>query len=150
MRFLFTRYSIRWAPVLLRLALGCVFMAHGWEKLTGPLGTAEGFNIESWGWSNPTAWAWAVALVETSGGLLIIVGLFTRIAAAALAVLMVVATLKVRLAEGFIGGFELEFTLLMVALALMVTGGGKLSVDRDVLGLGLQRGRSAEAAGGED
>lgn len=137
---LFSGYSARWAPIFLRLALGSVFMAHGWDKLTGPVGTAEGFNIEGWGWPYPTFWAWLVAVVETFGGLLIIVGLLTRLAAASIACVTVVAIVQVRLEQGFIGGFEFEFTLLMIALALMVIGGGKLSVDRDVLGLGLGRG----------
>jgi len=150
MRFLFTRYSARWAPIFLRLALGTVFMAHGWEKLTGPLGTPEGFNIEGWGWPYPVFWAWLVALVETFGGLLIVVGLFTRIAAALIACVMAVAILQVKIGRGLVGGFELEFTLLMVALTLVVMGGGKLSVDREVLGLGI-RGRSKAVAerGGE-
>jgi putative oxidoreductase len=117
-------------------------MAHGWAKLNGPLGTPEGFNIDSWGWPYPVAWAWIVVLVETFGGLLIIVGLFTRISAALIACVMVAAILQVRLASGFIGGFELDFTLLMVALALVITGAGRLSVDRDVLGWGAPPKRS--------
>lgn len=150
MRFLLTRYAPQWAPIFLRLALGVVFMAHGWQKLTGPVGTPEGFNIASWGWPYPVFWAWLVAVVETLGGLMIAVGLLTRIAALLIAGVMAVAILKVKLDQGLIGGFELELTLLFVALALVVTGGGKLSVDRDVLGLGVKRrARSVDSASGE-
>ncbi|KPK59331.1 MAG: hypothetical protein AMS21_10020 [Gemmatimonas sp. SG8_38_2] len=142
MRWLLNRYHPEWGGVLLRLALGSVFMAHGWEKLNGPLGTPEGFNIDAWGWPHPEVWAWVVAIVETLGGLLIVVGLFTRLAAALSACVMVVAIVRVKLATGFIGGFELEFALLMIALALVVTGAGRISVDRDVLGWGAPPKRS--------
>lgn len=142
---LFHRHFPDWAPLAIRLAIGTVFMAHGWNKLTGPLGTPEGFNIEAWGWPLPVLWAWLVAIVETFGGLCIIVGLFTRIAAFLVACVMVVAIWKVRLTRGFVGGFEFEFTLLMGAMALILGGGGRLSVDRDVLGWGRRSAGVVEA-----
>jgi putative oxidoreductase len=142
MRWLLTKYLPEWGTVPLRLGLGAVFMAHGWAKLNGPLGTPEGFNIDSWGWPYPLVWAWIVVLVETFGGLLLIVGLFTRISAALIACVMVVAIWQVKLARGFIGGFELDFTLLMMALALVIAGAGRLSIDRDVLGWGAPPKRS--------
>jgi putative oxidoreductase len=142
MRWFLTKYFPEWGTVLLRLAVGLVFMAHGWAKLNGPLGTPEGFNIEGWGWPYPVVWAWIVALVEMFGGLLVIVGLFTRVAAALIAAVMVVAILQVKLERGFVGGFEFDFALLMIALSLVVTGAGRLSVDRDVLGWGAPPKRS--------
>lgn len=144
MRWLLRRYLPDWGPIALRFALGTVFMAHGWAKLSGPVGTSEGFNIERWGWAYPVLWAWLVALVEFFGGLLVIVGLFTRIAAALIACVMLVAILKLKLSRGFVGGFEFEFALLMMALSLVLTGGGRVSVDRDVLGWGVP---AAEAGG---
>ncbi len=120
----------------MRLALGTVFMAHGWAKLADPLGSPEGLTIASWGWAYPVFWAWAVALVETFGGLLVIVGLFTRTAAALIAVVMIVAILKVRLERGLVGGFEFELALLAIAIALVLTGAGRFSVDWDVLDRG--------------
>ena len=137
-----TRVLPGWGPIFLRLALGAVFMAHGWAKLRTPLGTPEGFNIDSWNWPYPVLWAWVVALVETFGGLLIVVGLLTRVAALLISAVMAVAIIKIKAEEGFIGGFELELALLMVALALVFTGGGRLSVDRDVLGWGAPPVRS--------
>ncbi len=136
MRWLFRRYLPDWGPIALRFALGTVFVAHGWGKLSGPLGTSEGFNIEGWGWPYPVLWAWLAALVEFFGGLLVIVGLFTRFAAALIACVMVVAILKVKVSRGFVGGFEFDFALLLIALSLALTGSGRLSVDRDVLGWG--------------
>lgn len=142
MRWFLTRYLPEWGTIPLRLALGLVFMSHGWAKLTGPLGTPEGFNIESWGWPHPVFWAWVVALVETFGGLLVIVGLFTRVAAFFIACVMVVAIFKLKLAQGLVGGFEFDFALLMIALSLLLSGAGRLSVDRDILGWGAPPKRS--------
>lgn len=144
MRWLLRRYLPDWGPIALRFALGTVFVAHGWAKLSGPVGTPEGFNIEGWGWPYPALSAWLVALVEFFGGLLVIVGLFTRIAAALIACVMVVAILKVKVSRGFVGGFEFDFALLLIAVSLALTGGGRLSVDRDVLGWGAP---ALEAAG---
>lgn len=142
MRSVLTRALPDWGPIFLRLALGTVFMAHGWAKLGTPLGTPEGFNIDDWNWPYPVFWAWVVALVETFGGLLIVVGFFTRLAALLIGAVMTTAIIKVRGVQGFVGGFELEFSLLMIALALVFTGGGRLSIDRDVLGWGAPPVRS--------
>lgn len=142
MRSLLTRVLPDWGPIFLRLALGTVFVAHGWAKLGTPLGTPEGFNIDSWNWPYPVFWAWVVALVETFGGLLIVVGFLTRVAALMIAAVMAVAIGKIKAEQGLVGGFEFEFTLLMIAAALVFTGGGRLSVDRDVLGWGAPPVRS--------
>lgn len=142
LRSALARVLPNWGPLFLRVALGTVFMAHGWAKLDTPLGTPGGFNIESWGWPYPVFWAWVVALVESYGGLLILVGLFTRLAALLIATVMAVAIIKVKAVQGFVGGFEFEFALLMIAFTLVLTGGGRLSVDRDVLGWGAPPVRS--------
>jgi len=142
MRWILNRYFPEWGGFLLRLALGTVFIAHGWTKLNGPLGTPEGFNIEAWGWPYPVLWAWVVAVVETLGGLLILVGLFTRFAAALIACVMATAIINVKLPAGFVGGFEIDFVLLLIALSLVVGGAGRISVDRDVLGWGAPPKRS--------
>ena len=138
------RYFPDSAPFFLRVALGTVFMAHGWAKMQGPLGTPEGFNIDSWGWPYPVLWVWAVASIEFFGGLLVIVGLFTRFAAASIAGVMALAILKVKLNQGFVGGFELELTLLMIAFTLVIIGGGKFSVDYEILGWGAPPRRRAD------
>jgi len=49
---------------------------------------------------------------------------------------MAAAILQVKLQQGLIGGFEFEFTLLMGAIALVISGGGRLSVDYEILGWG--------------
>ena len=97
---------------------------------------------KAWGWPYPVLWAWVVAVVETLGGLLILVGLLTRFAAALIACVMATAIINVKLPVGFIGGFELDFVLLLIALSLVVGGAGRISVDRDVLGWGAPPKRS--------
>ena len=78
--------------------------------------------------------------VEILGGLALILGLGTRLAAALLAIDMVVAVLAVRLAAGFVGGYEFELTLLAASLSLALLGGGPVTV-RQVFA------RRAQAAG---
>ena len=134
MRLPLKRYFPDWAPIPLRLALGTVLMANGWLKINAPLGITAEFDTVAWGWPNPVFWAWVVALVETFGGLLIIVGLFTRTAATLIALVMILTIWTMRIGEGFVGGFEFHFALLMIAIALTVGGPGHFSVDNDVLG----------------
>src|SRR5207249_5752548 len=81
-----------------------------------------------------------VIAVEILGGLALILGLGTRLAAALLAIDMVVAVLAVRLAAGFVGGYEFELTLLAASLSLALLGGGPVTV-RQVFA------RRAQAAG---
>jgi putative oxidoreductase len=142
MRALLTRYFQEWGPIPLRLALGTIIMAHGWAGLNRPPGAPGNFDSEWWGWLYPTLWAWVVVLVQTFGGLLIVVGLLTRIAAVLVALVIAVAIFRTRLALGFVGGFEFHVALLSIAVSLIVTGAGRLSVDRDVLGWGAPPPRS--------
>jgi putative oxidoreductase len=85
--------------LLLRLVLAAVFMFHGAQKLFGAFGGKgmEGFiaGLESMGAPMPTASAWAAACAEFFGGLVLVVGNGTRIAAALIAFTMVVAILLV-------------------------------------------------------
>jgi putative oxidoreductase len=72
-------------------------------------------------------------LVEFFGGLALVVGLLTRPAALAVAVLMGVAMLGVHLPNGFFwtsGGYEYPLMWGLIALALLLGGGGRYSLDR--------------------
>ncbi|MGQ9525317.1 MAG: DoxX family protein [Armatimonadota bacterium] len=128
------RTSTGWAPVLIRLALGVVFIAHGGQKLFGLFG-GQGWaaTAESFGRMGIPAPLTALAAVaEFFGGLGVLVGLLTRIAAFGIACVMLVATLKVHLAHGFFlqnQGYEYTFALLCAAVSLMVSGGGAISLD---------------------
>ncbi len=111
---------------LLRLALALVFIAHGWAKLTG-LGMTESF-FSSVGIPAAGAMAVIVALVELLGGISMLLGLFTNYSGWLLFVVMGVAILQVKLAKGFVGGYEFDLTLLLSALAVVFTGPGEWTV----------------------
>jgi len=128
-----------WAPVALRLALGVVFAAHGSQKVFGWFGGA-GISqtaqfLGGMGLHPAILWAVLVAAAEFGGGLLLLLGLVTRFAAAAIFINMTVATFLVHFKNGFFmsnGGFEYTFTLALGALALVLAGGGRLSIDRKI------------------
>ena len=81
----------------------------------------------------PDATARLVAALELGGAVLLILGLGSRLFGALLAVEMGVALATVVWPHGFVGGFAFEMTLLAVALALAIAGGGRLSIGRDRL-----------------
>jgi len=126
-------------PLLVRVALGVVFLYHGGDKL-GILGP-DGFDAsiqraigaaEHVGFAPAAFWGWALALTEFGGGLLLLVGFATRYAAFALAFVMLIAAWRVHGSSGFSlerGGFEYAGTLMMCCLSLLLTGAGSLSVD---------------------
>ncbi len=123
-----------WAPVPLRLVVGLVFLAHGAQKVFQfGLGGTAGF-LGSLGVPAPVAGALVVMTAETLGGLALVLGAFTRVAALVLAVNMLVAILLVHLRAGFFlpGGMEFALTLLGASLTLAMTGAGALSVDAAV------------------
>lgn len=123
------------APLALRLALGSVFIAHGGQKLFGWWG-GHGFEntakfLESTIGFGP---GWLHAALagggEFFGGILLVLGLLTRFAAAQAAVIMAVAIWTVHRSAFFApNGMEYPLTLLLIAVALVLTGGGALSFD---------------------
>jgi putative oxidoreductase len=139
-------------PAVLRLGLGGIFVAHGAQKLFGVwgggglAGTASFFEQLGLGPAMPLAIL--VGLVEFGGGLMLLAGAFTAIAAIVLVIDMAVAIWAVHASHGFFldwsrapeAGFGYEFNLALIAglLCLALTGAGALSVDG-------QRARSAEA-----
>ena len=125
-----------WAPFIIRLALGPIMFAHGAQKIFGAWG-GKGFSA----WlASPApfdlqpAWAWmaAAAFSEFLGGALIMLGLFTRVGALFVAIVMAVAIFGVHWPRGFFinsGGFEFPLALLAMAVSLLFTGGGMASID---------------------
>jgi putative oxidoreductase len=117
--------------LLVRAALGLVFVMHGWQKLFvfGHAGVT-GF-LAQVGVPFPAVNAVLITAAEFGGGLALVAGFQTRLASAVLAFSMSVAIVTVHLAAGFFApaGVEYPLTLLLVNLALIATGAGAYSVD---------------------
>ncbi|MCM3523039.1 MULTISPECIES: DoxX family protein [unclassified Curtobacterium] len=119
----------------LRIVLGVVFTAHGAQKFAqGIPGVAQGFS----GMGVPLAEVAAplVAGLELVGGILLVVGVATRVVGLLLAVDMVVAGLLAHATAGFFaqdGGFEYVLVLAVASLAIALTGPGQFSLDALVL-----------------
>ena len=116
---------------VLRVIIGIVFIAHGGQKLfvVGLDGVTTGF--AGMGIPLPGLTAPLVALTEFLGGLALVAGLLTRLAAVGLAITMLGATVMVHLAAGFFlpNGYEFSFALMGAAIALALTGAGAYSLD---------------------
>jgi uncharacterized membrane protein YphA (DoxX/SURF4 family) len=74
-----------------------------------------------------------VSAIEVVGGLALIVGFGTRIAAILLGIIMIVAIFAVKLSAGLIGGFELDLALLSGLVALLLLGSGQAALESKVL-----------------
>jgi putative oxidoreductase len=137
-----------WSHLVVRLALGIIFFAHGAQKTFGWFGghglaaTVGGFRAMG---IPPFATVLA-AYVECLGGLAMIVGFLVRPAALGLIVDMLVAVAKVHGAHGFFlnfamtpgrgHGYEFNLALLALALSILIGGAGVLSIDRLLAPLG--------------
>ena len=120
-----------WGITILRGVVGVIFLAHGGQKLfIWGFGNVAVF-LAKIGVPAPLLAAVVVTLVEFLGGLTLILGLYTRWAAALLAFDMLVAILTVHLRGGFFlpNGFEFALTLLGASLALVLLGSGEASVE---------------------
>ena len=134
--------SATWFPLPIRLALGAVMIAHGAQKVLGSF-NGSGFNAfiagnTPFSFMRP-AWLWlaAAALSELVGGLLVTLGLLTRVGAFFIACTMLTAVAGVHWAGGFFAsnrGYEYPLSLFAMAVALMIAGGGQASVDKALSG----------------
>lgn len=116
------------ALVVLRAAVGAVFVAHGADKLGAGHDRAVALFMTV-GLPAPETLAWAVGALEAAAGACVLLGLATRVAGLALAAEMLVAIWTVVRPRGFLGGYEYETTLLAACLALALAGAGRLSLD---------------------
>lgn len=119
--------------LILRVSLGAIMIAHGYHKVFGGLHKHASF-VASLGM--PAWLGYLSAGVEFLGGILLVVGLITRIAALAVCVNMCVAIFKVELHRGLVGGYEFPLALAAMAFALIFTGAGPISADWAISGSG--------------
>lgn len=131
-----------WTLTLLRLVMGLIFFAHGAQKALGWFG-GYGFSGTMGFFTQmmhiPAPFAFLAICAEFLGGLGLIFGALSRIAAFGIAVNMVVAVLLVHSQFGFFmnwtgqqkgEGFEYHLLALVIAIVLIVRGGGAFSVDQ--------------------
>ncbi len=121
-----------WSSLLIRVPLGLSFTFHGWGKLFGEH-NPEGFAgfLAKIGIEPSYLFAVLTGVTETFGGMLIIIGLFTRLAAASHVILMTVIIFAVHIKQPIFGqgSFELQLFMLMMSIILLIQGGGKFSMD---------------------
>jgi putative oxidoreductase len=124
-----TKNGFNYAPLPLRIIAGIGFMMHGLPKLLDIPGTQNSFT----NMGLPPDLAIIIGLLEFIGGLAILLGILTRIAAGLLAIDMIGAILSVKLSKGFIGGYELDLLYLAIMISLMITGPGSFSIEKNIL-----------------
>ena len=136
-----------WAPLLLRISLGVIFFAHGAQKVLGwyggySLAASRGFFENVLGISAPLFYL--AAFTEFLGGILIVIGLLSRVWAIGYFIEMLVALFKVHLPVGFFmnwgsvagqgEGYEFHIALLAMSLAVALLGPGPYSLDYQLAG----------------
>jgi putative oxidoreductase len=135
-----------WGIALLRVALGVVYVMHGWLGLTGPGPDETARLLVSTGVPDHlgTPVAWYLIVAHVLGGVMLVIGLWTVPAALAQVPLIAGALFVVHSSQGFYmrgiivdaaagravaGGYEFAMLVLAATLAIALTGAGALSVD---------------------
>jgi putative oxidoreductase len=118
--------------LILRLVLGATFFIHGLVKFQGGIENIAGW-FDSIGL--PGFMAYCVALLEMVGGIALIIGFGSRILSALFVLLMLGATVKVKLAGGFLGngqgaGYELDLALMAMALFIAINDSKMFALDQ--------------------
>jgi putative oxidoreductase len=127
-----------WVP---RVILGCVMFPHGAQKLFGWFG-GFGFTNTMTYFTETAGLPWIIAfliiMVESLGSLGLILGFFTRLSAFGLICIMVGAIITVHIPNGLFmnwfgkqagEGFEYHLLVIGISIPLLISGGGKYSVD---------------------
>lgn len=121
--------------LVLRIALGVIFLTHGYPKLTRSAAAMQDLFVQH---GLPAQLVYVAGVLETFGGILLMVGLFARPVALLLAIEMAVAIVKVHSGHGIMALREYEFPLALgtACLALATVGAGVLSGDHLLFGEG--------------
>lgn len=121
--------------IIMRVVLGIIFVFHGVDKFQMGLG-----NVEAWFSSLgiPGFLAYVVAVIELVGGIMLILGLFTRYVSGLLVIVLAGAIITAKLSVGLLGngqmaGYELDLVLILISLYLVVVYRTPLSVDHFIM-----------------
>ncbi len=136
------RFTADAAALILRVTAGLIFLPHGWPKIAGPHGAAPFASDMAANYGIPAFLGYVAAYAEVVGAVLLVAGLFTRLDALLLVGNMFVAAFVVQLPDALLEvppgasksfvvlrGIEMPLALLAICLALVLTGGGRLSLD---------------------
>jgi putative oxidoreductase len=121
------------AETFVRIVVGIMFLMHVMAKFKMGAGVVATNIFAKNGIEPALMWAYFIMLLEFVGGICLILGLFTRFFAAALAIEMLVALLLVHLPRGYAaghGGYEYVLLIGAVCFAIAIRGGGPYSFDR--------------------
>lgn len=131
---------------ILRVLLAVVFLPHGAQKVFGWFG-GSGLSATLAMFTDKAGVPWILAVLaiaaESVGAVALLAGFFTRLAAAGIAVNMIICAAGNHIANGFFmnwfgkqkgEGFEYHILAVAISIALMISGGGRWSVDRAVSG----------------
>ncbi|MCY9663357.1 DoxX family protein [Paenibacillus chondroitinus] len=121
--------------MIMRVLMGIIFISHGIAKFQMGLSNVEGW-FSSIG--IPGFMAYAVAGLELVGGIMLLVGLFTRYVSGLFVLMLIGAIITAKLSVGLLGnaqspGYELDLGFLLISLYLVVADMSPLSVDRFIM-----------------
>jgi len=130
--------------LLLRAAVGVIFVYHGYPKLLRQGAGMQGFFVQH---GLPAYFVYVAGILELFGGALLILGLFARVAGLLLALEMAVAIWRVHSAGGItaVHNYEFPLALATAAFAIATVGAGTISLDWPLSESGSSRGRPPKA-----
>ncbi len=106
----------------LRVSLAIIFISHGWPKIRHLKKTREMFSAMLV--PVPFITSLYSAIVEFFGGIFLLLGFYVQVVSFAMAINMLGAMMFVTFKKGFIGGWELDFALFTIAVAIFLSGPG--------------------------
>lgn len=118
-----------------RVVIGIMFLMHFWGKYNAGVGRIAANFGTNYGLPMPQVFAYTAMGMELIGGACLVIGLFTRFWAAALAIEILIALLVAHLHKGYsigAGGYEYVLLIGVVLFAIAIRGGGPLSVDAKI------------------
>lgn len=119
-----------WGITAVRVATAVILIHAGWLKFfTYGVTTGVAANMEKYGFPMPTAFAIAAATLELFGGILLLIGLFTRWLGVLFAIQFAIALFYVKLRLATFAEGRLDIMILAAVILLMLAGPGRLAVD---------------------